>query len=95
MRGRTQSPPGARVGAGGLRGRTHHWRLDISPGWFATGGQRRASRQTGVARKSAWVRPISYIERKKSIFGGLSRRSFNPFVSCGGPVVRFNTPPKL
>eukprot|EP00964_Phaeocystis_antarctica_P126216 scaffold89952_cov30-Phaeocystis_antarctica.AAC.1 len=50
MRGRTQSPPGARVGAGGLQGRTHHWQLDISPGWFA-GGQRRASRERGLAKK--------------------------------------------
>jgi len=38
MRGRTQSPPGARVGAGWLRGRTHHWRLDISTRWFAESG---------------------------------------------------------
>ena len=37
MRGRTQSPPGARAGAGWLRGRTPHWRLDISTRWFAGG----------------------------------------------------------
>jgi len=30
-KGLATPPPGARVGAGGLPGRTHHWRLDISP----------------------------------------------------------------
>eukprot|EP00964_Phaeocystis_antarctica_P017965 scaffold9970_cov36-Phaeocystis_antarctica.AAC.1 len=52
MRGRTQSPPGARVGAEWLRGRTHHWRLDISTRWFA-GAQRRASRETGRRQKKS------------------------------------------
>ena len=72
MRGRTQSPPGARVGAGWLRGRTHHWRLDISTRWFA-GAQRRASRERGVARKNPWVRPICYLGvsayKKRHLYG--------------------------
>eukprot|EP00964_Phaeocystis_antarctica_P100477 scaffold66091_cov35-Phaeocystis_antarctica.AAC.1 len=64
MRGRTQSPPGARVGAGGLRGRTHHWRLDISPGWIA-GGQRRANKCKSYRPVS--VTPMEYRVMMKAV----------------------------
>ena len=39
-------------GAGGLRGRKHHWRLDISPCWFAGGAEASLPGEGHSKRKS-------------------------------------------